>query len=289
VGASFVLPSHEGAASGSAGCRAGRTLLRVPTRDGMRTAILEIPARLRAPAPLVLAFHGTGGSGSFMAGYSGFEGVARRAGIVMAYPSSAPDADQWSLTESERGDDDLALVDGIVDQLVRAGCADPARVFAVGVSNGGGFATRLGCERWGRIAAVVSVAGAYGGLPPCRPDRPVSLLEIHGTADQVVPYAAGVMRWVRAWARRDGCPEHARVRREGARVLRLRWAPCRAGTEVEHLRIADGAHQWPGATPPDPGPPSPLSAAEEAWRFLASKRLASAGGPRPTASRAQSG
>jgi polyhydroxybutyrate depolymerase len=288
AGAALLVSGPGGAMTGAADCRAGRTTLQVRTPDGLRTAAVQVPVRLRAPAPLVLAFHGTGGTGEGMIGYSGFGPLAERAGVVTAYPSSGPDADQWSLSENRRGDDDFALVDGIIDRLVRAGCADRARVYAVGVSNGGGFATRLGCDRSSRIAAVVSVAGDYGPLPPCRPDRPVSLLEIHGTADQAAPYAGrggagAVMPWLRAWAQRDGCPAQPQERTDGARVLRLQWAPCRAGTEVAHIRIAGGTHQWPGATPPDPGPPSPVSAAEEAWRFLAGKRLAAAGGaPTPT-------
>jgi poly(3-hydroxybutyrate) depolymerase len=40
-------------------------------------------------------------------------------------------------------------------------------------------------------------------------------------------------------------------------------------------RVGDRAgfgHQWPGATPPDPGPPSTFSAAQQAWAFLAPLR-----------------
>jgi hypothetical protein len=39
------------------------------------------------------------------------------------------------------------------------------------------------------------------------------------------------------------------------------------------VRIDGGDHEWPGSTPPGPGPASPVSAAEEAVRFLAGKRL----------------
>jgi polyhydroxybutyrate depolymerase len=213
-----------------------------------------------------------------MAGYSGFKALADRSGFLVAYPSAREDAEQWSLAEDQRGDDDLAVVDALIARLVTRGCVDPARVYAVGVSNGGGFATRLGCERSDRIAAVVSVAGAYGPLAPCRPDRPVSLLEIHGTADQVVPYRyaapGGVLAWVRAWAQRDACRSGPRRSAVAERVVRLDWSGCSSGTGVAHLAISAGRHQWPGATPPDPGPKSTISAALEAWRFLSAHRLA---------------
>jgi polyhydroxybutyrate depolymerase len=256
----------------------GLASFRVHTPDGWRDASVYVPHGVRGRVPLVLAFHGTGGSGLGMAGYSGLESVADREGFLVAYPSAKGDPDQWALGENSHGDDDLGLVDAIIDRLVAGDCADSARVYAVGVSNGGGFATRLGCERSNRIAAVVSVAGAYGPLAPCRPDRPVSLLEIHGTADQVVPYGSaapgGVLAWVQAWAGRDGCRAAPRRSAPATRVVRLDYQACRSGTAVAHLAITDGRHQWPGASPPDPGPSATISAAEEAWRFLQGHRLA---------------
>jgi polyhydroxybutyrate depolymerase len=267
-----------GEARACAGFRPGLASFSVATADGPRTVLVHVPHAAPGRAPLVLAFHGTGGSGPFMAGYSGLTAIADRAGFLVAYPSSQEDPDQWSLGEDRRGGDDLGVVDAIIDRLVARGCADPTRVYAVGVSNGGGFATRLGCERSDRIAAVVSVAGFYGGLAPCRPDRPVSLLEIHGTADQIVPYGAaaagGVLGWVREWASRNGCRSGPRRSVAAARVVRLDWSRCLAGTSVAHLAIVAGRHQWPGATPPDPGPASTISAALEAWRFLRVHRLA---------------
>jgi polyhydroxybutyrate depolymerase len=270
VAVALVAVVPFGSAASTDACQGGS--VRVPTRDGVRSAVVQVPARAQRRAPLVLAFHGTGGTGPFMKGYSGLGALAEREGFVVAYPTSERDPDQWSLGENLRGDDDLELVDTIISRLVASGCADPRRIYAVGVSNGGRFASRLACDRSDRIAAVVSVAGA-DGVPRCAPEDPVSILEIHGTADQVVPYSV-VVPWVRAWARRDGCPRSPRRLTRGRRLVQLTWGPCRAKTEVMHLRIVAGRHQWPGATPPDPGPASPLSAAEEAWRFLRDKRLA---------------
>jgi polyhydroxybutyrate depolymerase len=265
-----LLPVRGGALAGANACRAVGGAISVSTSDGVRTAVLQVPSRVRARAPLVLAFHGTGTNGPFMQGYSGLGQLAEKEGFVVAYPSSERDPDQWSLTEDTRGDDDLALVDAVIARLVESGCVDPARVYAAGVSNGGRFASRLACDRSDKIAAVVSVAGA-DGVPQCNPTRPVSLLEIHGTSDQVVPYRA-VMPWMRAWAARDGCPTTSRKQVASRGVTQLSWGPCRGGSVVEHLRIDGGRHQWPGANPPDPGPVSSLSAADVAWQFLRTKR-----------------
>ena len=49
----------------------------------------------------------------------------------------------------------------LIDELVANWCADPARVYSTGMSNGGFFTARLICEMADRIAAAVSVAGTY--------------------------------------------------------------------------------------------------------------------------------
>ena len=47
------------------------------------------------------------------------------------------------------------------------------RVFATGVSNGGGMSARLACDAADLVAAAAPVAGGYGALPDCRPTRAV--------------------------------------------------------------------------------------------------------------------
>src|SRR4029077_11634692 len=94
----------------------------------------------------------------------------------------------WSLN-AKMPPDDVGSVKALLPRAETAACADPARIFATGVSNGGGFAARVGCELAGTIAAVAPVAGGYRALDPCPDGRHTSVLEIHGSADHVVPYA----------------------------------------------------------------------------------------------------
>lgn len=273
----------------SAGCAQpavapGDSTLAVRVGDARRNAVLHVPRRaLGRPAALVLAFHGMGGSGPFMGRYSGLTPLADRAGFLVAYPSAAGDPRRWTLESDAPGaPDDVAFARALLDRLGARLCVDERRVAAVGVSNGGGFAARLGCELSDRIVGIVVVAGGLDHLPPCSPLRPVSVLEIHGTADQVVPYRgdaggrSSVRGWLAGWARRDGCRPTPRAAQRGA-VLRLVWEACQGGARVDHIALRGGMHQWPGATPPDPGPRSAVSAALEAWRFLAPLRISAAG------------
>ena len=65
---------------------------------------------------------------------------------------------------------------------------DPARVYATGMSNGAIMALRLGCQT-DMFAAIAPVAGTL--LTDCGGARPTSVLQIHGTADDRVPYNGG--------------------------------------------------------------------------------------------------
>jgi polyhydroxybutyrate depolymerase len=236
---------------------------------GERSALVQLPRVAPRRLALVIALHGSHGSGAFMQRYSGLSRLADRAGFAVVFPDAA--GTSWRIAGA---DSDVRFLDALLDRLLAGGCFDRRRVSAVGVSNGGGMAARFACAGDDRLAGLVSVAGGYSALPACRARRPLSVLEIHGTADGIVPYSEAVLPWVRGWATRDGCARRAHRRPLSAHVLRLEWTPCRGGVAVAHLRLIGGHHAWPGAHPPDPGPSFGVSAAREAWRFLRGRRLA---------------
>ncbi|MGN6188455.1 MAG: alpha/beta hydrolase family esterase [Conexibacter sp.] len=278
-----------GGALPSAGCadgalaRAGDVDLALVSHGVRRTARVHVPpAALRAPARLLLAFHGTGGNGRFMERYSGLAAQLDRdpTGIAVF-----PDADgpRWNVEERGDAPDDVDFVADLLAAVEQRWCVDRARVSAAGVSNGGSMAALLACAMPQRFAAVAIVAGGFGTLPPCRSRQPVAVLEIHGRADPVVPYRGApaddgrgaVVPWLASWVARDGCARtRPRSRAIAPRTVRYDWGACRAGTTVVHIAIAGGRHQWPGANPPDPGPAATISAAAQVWAFLAPRRIA---------------
>ncbi len=213
-----------------------------------------------------------------MEAYSGLSAVADRKGFIVAYPSSSGSA--WNSTGSSRLPDDVRFISRLISYLRQNLCIDSARVYAAGVSNGGGMAALAGCELSAQLSGFASVAGGYDGQPRCRPARAESVLEIHGTADQVAPYFGATRRrtpdelppLVNSWVRRDRCRGAATVTRPANRTTVFSWNHCANATRVEHIRIARGRHAWPGATPPDPGPASTICAACTIWDFFASLR-----------------
>ena len=187
----------------------------------------------RSPRPLILALHGARQGAYGMQRYTGLSDDAN--GFLVAYPTTPHDNGFWDVDDVPRL---LALVDAI------ARCVPVSTVTAVGFSNGGLMANALACRAADRVRAVVLVASGYEGLGRCSPSRPVSVLDIHGTSDQVVGYR-GLRAFVGTWARRDGCGARPTSRREPERVTHVRWHGCAAGARVEHLRVAGDTHGWP--------------------------------------------
>lgn len=242
-----------------------------------RTALVHVPAGVSGRAvPLLVALHGYGGSGPRMESYSGFSPIADRSGFLVAYPSSA--GRYWNSTAAPKLPNDVRFISRLITYVSQTMCVDSERVFAAGVSNGGGMVALAACELSAQIAGIASVAGAYNGQPACRPAQPVSVLEIHGTADQVVPYFGprrrrtpdGVPPYVNGWVRRDQCGRRPSVHRLATRTTLYEWGACAGDAVVEHIKIRAGQHQWPGATPPDPGPPATICASCTIWSFFAS-------------------
>jgi polyhydroxybutyrate depolymerase len=242
-----------------------------------RTAIVHVPAAaVGQRLPVLVGLRGAGGG--LFEPYSGFSVPADGEGFVAVYPDPLDEAGGhtfWNIDQAPAGPDDVEFISELLDYVEGSLCVDTGRVYAAGVSNGGGMAALVACQLSARFAAIASIAGGYGTLPRCEPANPVSVIDVHGTADGVVPYdgsrpdGAGAVRpWLFAWRERDGCHGPPAVSLIAPRVERHEWARCADGTAVEQIEIFGGAHQLPGALPPDPGQASTLSAAWLAWSFL---------------------
>jgi polyhydroxybutyrate depolymerase len=264
-------PSHEPCPA----LTPGDHTLTIDTPEGARQVFLHAPRGAYKPRPLVIALHGAGETGPDFALDTGFSRLADREDFLVAYPSAGSPNSFWNMSGQVPGaSNDVEVLERSLDQLESAVCVDRARVFVTGVSNGGGMTARLGCELSERLAGVASVAGGYRSLPPCRPSRPLPVLEIHGTADQVVPYGGkppdyrgSVARWLAQWRRIDGCRGRADRLRPAPGVTEIAWRHCSAATRVEHVRLDGQAHGWPGGPRTDP-PPAPFAATWRTWEFF---------------------
>jgi polyhydroxybutyrate depolymerase len=211
----------------------------------------------------------------------GVGAAANREGFAVLYPTSDDDG-FWQLND-EFGTSDVTAVTGLLDREVATGCFDQDRISITGVSNGAGFAARMGCELPTRFAAVVPVAAGYRALDPCPGNARASFLTIHGTADTVVPFngkkpdrKGNVPRYTARWARRDGCSAPPRTSTPRALVTRFTYRGCDDGMRVELVRLTGTDHGWPGnSSRPRRLPrrnPSGFSATTEVVRFIKDAR-----------------
>jgi polyhydroxybutyrate depolymerase len=264
--ASAASPCARGAGSGSAQVRVLSSGLR-------RSALVHVPAGAKTGArlPVVIALHGAGRSGELMERDSGLSAVADRSGFMVVYPSAVAPHPFWNyFNDPDRPKDEQFLAD-LIRHIQTTRCVDKARFYVTGVSNGGGMAARIGCVLSKRIAAIAPVAGGYARLPACQSSRPVSVLEIHGTADGSAPYE-NVAPFVRGWVERDECVDKPIVRQLAPKIERRDWVRCLPGARVAHVRIDGGPHEYPGGAATRTPPSSGLSASWAVWRFFANLR-----------------
>jgi polyhydroxybutyrate depolymerase len=253
--------------------RGGDLSLRVLA--GTPAVAVHVPPGLRAGdrAPLVLGLHGAGQDARGFEAQSNLSAVADEHRFVVAYPQSWRPRGFWQYPEPDNPRSGLRLLRATIAAVQRRLCVDPGRVLVTGISSGGRMTYSAGCELADRVLAIAPVSGGTRELPPCHPARPISILDTHGTSDQIVSYRGrgpahdGRVRDVMAaWARREGCRPAPRARRVDPYVVRLDWLGCSAGVRVSHLRIEGGRHAWP----PLGGPAGiGIDGAEEIWRFFA--------------------
>jgi polyhydroxybutyrate depolymerase len=233
-----------------------------------RWALLREPAEGKGPRPLILLLHGGAGNPAQAERAYRLTEPALAAGFLVAYPAGTGyftrkriltwNAGNCCGHAREKGVDDVAFLAALIERLVKDGRADPKAVFAAGMSNGAMMAHRLACERADLVAAIAPVAGTLA-VPACKPSRPVSVLLVHGTEDEHVPFAGGVGAKARGdvrsdrsvresaglWAAANGCGEKPGPVGEDGEVS---WAGCAEGTDVRVLGHP-GGHIWPGSNP----------------------------------------
>ena len=245
-----------------------------------RAYCLHVPLNLPKDkaVPLVLLFHGGGGTPAQIDKETKFGEAATRQGFLVACPDGVrkrwnDGRDAGNVPAQRYNINDLAFVEAVLNDVAGNYKLDQKRVFATGISNGAIFSQYLAVKLSSRIAAIAPVAG---GLPDTlsadfNPEKPVAVLMFNGTDDSFVPYTGGkitVFRMknrgavistngtVQKWIGRDGCNSEPITEEmpdtdpgDGCRVKKFTYAKGKDGTEVALYQIEGGGHTWPGVTP----------------------------------------
>jgi polyhydroxybutyrate depolymerase len=215
---------------------------------------IYLPAGLPALAPLVVVLHGYSGSAMQAERAYGWDQLANSAKFVVAYPDGLDRS--WNAEgggccghSGRDGVDDLGFIRAAVTDIAKNLRIDPARVYASGMSNGAIMSYTLACET-GIFAAIGPVAGTQ--LNQCGSPRPTSVMEVHGTADRLVPYQGGQgagaingpsLQEVNAfWRNADRCGASVANTSDGVTTS---TAGCADNRGVVLVTVDGGGHEWP--------------------------------------------
>ena len=244
---------------------------------GDRT-VLGLPvAFVDGETPLIVSLHGYAGDSVYHSAFVPLHERVNAAGFALLLPNALPDGvghPAWNPTDrccdgGKAGEDDVAYLTELVAEAMSSRNFGP--VYFFGYSNGGFMAYHMACKALDGLRAVASLAGtSYLEDSNCDGAPPVSVLHIHGTADNVILYGgdetdpdpesdgertfyASAEDMVTRWSHRAGCdwPEqaqpHARLDLDQSvpgpetRVFRPE-SGCAEGVSIELWAGVDSGH-----------------------------------------------
>ncbi len=227
-----------------------------------RTFLIHLPPSYgNQPQPIVINYHGYNNTALRTAQRTNMGAVANKAGFILVFPQGVDNPPSWNAgigAFGPTGDaDDVQFTRDLINYFEHNYCVDAHHIYVTGYSLGGGMVYRIACALSNQIAAFATVAGAFYRIPGgCNLSRPVPLLEIHGQADQFAPYngnsymgMSAVQTYLNFWLARDKCKPANQVIFQKADVTGLEWPHCANGIVIQHYRISDGGHTWPGSNP----------------------------------------
>ncbi|MCO5268698.1 MAG: T9SS type A sorting domain-containing protein [Brumimicrobium sp.] len=237
-------------------------------------------------APLILNLHGHTSNNSQQEMYSNFKPIADTAGFIMVYPQGTNSvysgAPFWNYNIWQETVDDLGFLNALIDTVSSHVNIDPSRVYCTGMSNGG-FMSYYMALYSNKFAAVASVTGSMAKSENGSPAIPIPVMQIHGTADIVVPYNGDITmrpieetvgKWV-TWNQCNSTPTITPVPdiniSDNATAEHYVYTGGIHGNTVEFYKITNGGHTWPGSPIPlitNGNTCMDFSASKEIWRFF---------------------
>lgn len=254
-----------------------RTIKIGTTERTFRLYVPDAVARRGTPAPLVIVLHGATGHSEQVERYMGFNAVADREGLVVAYPQGVRNA--WNddrpsdlpRATTKVEPDDAGFLKALARHLVKSRTADAARIYLAGLSNGGFMIARLACEGTDVFAGfailIASIPMFYAER--CWPAQPLPVLILNGSEDRLAPMQGypGLNRAIDArqpsratmavrdhaafWAARNRCKTFSEQRlddldpKDGSEIVRTDWSGCAPGGAVSFYLVEGGGHQTP--------------------------------------------
>lgn len=252
-----------------------------------REYIFYKPESAGSKAPLIFVSHGYGGSADGIMNYSSFIDLANEQGFAVCFPQGQYDGNTaywnvgYNFTPNNASDDVQFFVE-LATYLQVTHDLSPEKTFSSGMSNGAEVSYLLACEASETFAAIAGVAGTMfnGIINNCSATQNVSIMEIHGTEDNVTNYNGdandtfwgpypGQEEVIDFWVQNNDCqmlesgylPNTAT--NDGSEVFVEKYSSSTTNTHIWFYKIEGGGHDWPGS-----GGNMDIDSAEEIWKFF---------------------
>jgi len=170
-----------------------------------------------------------------------WETLADSEGFVVVYPRGGTGMSTWDISDTK----DTNWVIQIIDQMAKEYNIDTKRVYLSGFSMGCMFTYNAMSKIADRIAAFAPCSGP-NVMGATRTQRPVPIIHVHGTNDDVLPYAQ-VESYLKNYRDQFKCPAQAKTETnypnsENPNATMYTWGPCDDGVYIKHLKLQGRGH-----------------------------------------------
>jgi poly(3-hydroxybutyrate) depolymerase len=226
-------------------------------------------------AGLVLVYAGRGSDNEHAESSTHFSDPSYNPDMLVVYPQGTTDPTGepvWQGDPNAKADD-VAFTLELLDKIVASYAIDENRIYASGMSNGGGFvANHLACDEDASkiFAAFGAVSAAYyqfrdASRRSCKPNsvkidcnnggNKVPIIDIHGGKDQTIEYSGGYRRgaclpsiphFLTSWAERNGMESsnHTSELHSG-KAMHYTFGAGDAAGMVQSYFVPTMGHVWP--------------------------------------------
>ena len=192
---------------------------------GDRPALVRLPSGYskEVPAPLLVDMHGYMSNSGTHQRFAMMDLAAKQLGFIYIAPDGTADTQGYQFWNATKACcnlygstvDDVSYLQSLVNEISKKVSVDAKRIYFFGHSNGAFMAYKFACAHPEVVAAVSGLAGAMDEQSDlCAAKSPVSVLQIHGTKDEVINYFGGSIignsytsatEGAQRWAATDGC------------------------------------------------------------------------------------
>ena len=238
---------------------AGTFLRRIEVEGETREYLIHIPDSYDSTksVPIVLNFHGFGGSVSEFINDADMRSLAESDTFILIYPqgSNLNGFSHWNACpiggDNKSDADDFGFVESMITEISSQYNVDMERIYAAGYSNGGMMAYGLANYKSDLIAAVASVSGVMLDCTGST-NHPMPVVHLHGTSDGVLPYN-GNNDWNSAqstldhWINFNNTVLTPTITSD-SNIERYVYDQGDSSVSVEHYKYIGGDHVWFSAT-----------------------------------------